>query len=107
MLSKCQLFWEIYELGIPVVVGPSLLAQILGCPTDCSCDVVIHVSDLERVDKRRCVWTTHDFSLMHRHIWIGGLPHVSIEDLEKIQNREISEVINCILERLRSGARVL
>ncbi|ABL87735.1 conserved hypothetical protein [Pyrobaculum islandicum DSM 4184] len=81
---------------MPVVRGPSLLAKILGCPTQCDCDVVIHVNDLDKIKERKCVWSVEDSSFIHRHIWIGGYPHISLEDMEKIKEREVLDVINCI-----------
>lgn len=82
------------------------MARILGCPTNCNCDVVIHSSDAERVKQRECVWVIDDVDFINRHIWIGGLPHITIEDLKKIQNREVTDMVKCILEKLRSGVRV-
>lgn len=94
----CDIYWEIYEMGIPVVLGPALLAKALGCPTRCECDVVIHMDDLERVGSRDCVWTIEDPSFIHRHIWVGGYPHISLEDMAKIKGP--SDVVECLLSRL-------
>ncbi|MFN3804267.1 MAG: hypothetical protein ACK4SY_04360 [Pyrobaculum sp.] len=102
----CNLYWEIYELGVPALVGPSLLAKIVGCETPCDCDVVIHYRDVEKIGKK-CVWSIDDVSFIHRHVWIGGFPHIAVEDLEKLQDTEILGTVRCILERLRSEVRVL
>ncbi|MEM1597963.1 MAG: hypothetical protein QW598_07245 [Pyrobaculum sp.] len=100
----CLLYWKIYEMGIPVLVGPSTLAKILGCPTQCDCDVVVYKNDMEKVAER-CVWAIDDPSFIHRYMWIAGLPHVSIGDIAKIEGP--TETINCILDRLRGAPRVL
>jgi len=100
----CDLYWRLYERGIPVLRGPSTFAKIVCCPTLCECDVVVYISDIDHVDEKRCVWTIDDPTFIHRYIWIEGFPHVALEDLEKLEggNREI---IQCILEKLRSGLR--
>ncbi|MGB9705267.1 MAG: hypothetical protein ACPL3C_07445 [Pyrobaculum sp.] len=103
----CDLFWKIYEMGIPVVVGPSHLARALGCPTPCDCDVVIHIRDAVHVGEKKCVWLSTDSTFIHRHIWVGGYPHVSIEDMKKIVSPEISETVDCIVNRLRNEPRGL
>ncbi|MEM0369372.1 MAG: hypothetical protein QXK71_01615 [Pyrobaculum sp.] len=99
----CRLYWEIYELGIPVLAGPSLLAKILNCPSACECSVVIYTKDLDKIDSD-CVCTIDDPTFIHRFIWIGGYPHVALEDLEKISCKED---ISCIIEKIRNGLRGL
>lgn len=91
-------------MGIPVLVGPSVLAKTLGCPTQCDCDVVVYKKDLEKVTER-CVWAIDDPGFIHRYVWIAGLPHVSISDITKIEGP--TETINCILSKLRDAPRVL
>ncbi|AAL64826.1 hypothetical protein PAE3304 [Pyrobaculum aerophilum str. IM2] len=103
----CQRYWEIYNMGIPVLTGPSPLAKLLGCSTPCDCDVVVYVNDIDKIEERQCVWAITDPTFIHRPIWIGGYPHVSLHDLEKIVSPEISETIKCIMEKTKSAPRVL
>lgn len=103
----CELYWEIYNMGLPVLAGPSLLAKLLGCPAPCDCDVVVHMRDIDHVGKKECVWAIADPTFIHRPIWIGGYPHVSLNDLEKIVSPAISETIKCIIEKTRDVPRVL
>ena len=101
----CDLYWHLYDLGIPVLMGPSTYAKLLGCPTTCDCDVVIHVNDLERVGARDCVWVIDDPSFVHRYVWIRGLPHIDIREIDKIRGENL-DVVKCIMDKFRSVARV-
>jgi len=102
--GKCDLYWRLYEKGIPVLTGPSLLAKILGCSVSCECDVVVHVDDLEHVDEKECVWWIEDPTFIYRYVWIGGYPHVALEDLKKLRGKD-AEVLGCILEKIRNAPR--
>jgi len=101
----CDLYWQLYDRGIPVLSGPSTYAKLLGCPTTCDCDVVIHINDLERVGAGDCVWVIDDPSFVHRYVWIRGLPHIDIREIGKIRGGNL-DVVNCIMDRLRSATRV-
>ncbi len=88
-----------------MLTGPSLLAKILGCSVSCECDVVVHVDDLEYVDEKECVWWIEDPTFIHRYVWIGGYPHVVLEDLKRLRGKDV-EVLGCILEKIRNAPRV-
>ncbi len=87
-----------------MLTGPSLLAKILGCSVSCECDVVVHVDDLEHVDEKECVWWIEDPTFIYRYVWIGGYPHVALEDLKKLRGKD-AEVLGCILEKIRNAPR--
>lgn len=91
-------------MGIPVLMGPSILAKILDCPTTCECDVVIYAKDIDRVGRGNCICTIDDPTFIHRYIWVGGYPHVALEDLEKLSCKEN---LSCILEKARGVLREL
>lgn len=83
-------------MGIPVVAGPAIWAKVLGCPSPCDCDVVIHENDRDKIDSP-CVWTIREVEFVHRHVWLMGFPVISLDFLEKLSG----DTVECILERLR------
>jgi hypothetical protein len=60
----------------------------------------VHVDDLEHVDEKECVWWIEDPTFIYRYVWIGGYPHVALEDLKKLRGKD-AEVLGCILEKIQ------
>lgn len=89
------------------MTGPSPLARALGCPAPCECDVVVHIDDARAVGSAECVWTLEDPTFVHRYIWVGGYPHIALEDLEKLREEGVRETVRCLLEALGRARRVL
>ncbi|MBP1449685.1 MAG: hypothetical protein JZD41_06730 [Thermoproteus sp.] len=98
----CEIFWRLWEAGVEVVVGPLGWARAFGCNinSECECDAVVYSADLERVDGE-CVWAVDEPGFSHRRVWIGGLPHISLEDLPKVKSPYTQEVLECLTDALR------
>ncbi|WP_052886039.1 hypothetical protein [Thermoproteus uzoniensis] len=102
----CELYWELVERGIEVLGGPAGWAKAFDCSLDleCDCDVVVAESDIWKVPSSRCIWTIDEVGFSHRRVWIGGIPHISLDNLPKVKSPYTQAVLNCIRDALRRRA---
>lgn len=99
----CELYWKLVELGVEVLGGLTGWARVFGCNVDmgCDCDVVVAESDAEKIQPTPCLWTIDKPGFSHRRVWIGGLPHISLEDLPRVKSPYTQAVLECIRDALR------
>lgn len=102
----CELYWRLVEMGVEVLGGLAAWIRAFGCNIDigCECDVVIAESDAEKLPPTPCVWTIDEPGFSHRRVWIGGLPHISLEDLPRVKSPYAQAVLDCIRDALRTRA---
>ncbi|MEL9991943.1 MAG: hypothetical protein QXP98_04810 [Thermoproteus sp.] len=99
----CEIYWDLLKRGVEVLGGLLGWARAFGCDIDlnCECDVVIAERDAQKAPTSPCVWTIDEVGFSHRRVWLGGIPHVSLEDLPKIKSPYTKAVLDCITDVLR------
>lgn len=109
---ECELYWDLISRGIETLGGLVGWARAFECKLEipCECDVVVAMSDLDRVSGMPCVWPIEGSGFSNKRVWIGGIPHVSLELLQKVRSPYTDQVLQCIMDALRrraGGVRLL
>jgi len=102
----CELYWRLLEMGVEVLGGPAGWAKAFGCDLHlgCECDVVVAELDAHKIPHYPCVWTIDGVGFSRRRVWIGGIPHISLDDLPRVKSPYTQAVLNCIKDELRRRA---
>lgn len=102
----CELYWRLVEQGVEVLGGLTGWARAFGCDVgiNCDCDVVVAESDAEKLPPTPCLWTIDKPGFSHKRVWLGGLPHVSLEDLPRVKSPYTKALLECIRDVLRRRA---
>ncbi|WP_291766487.1 hypothetical protein [Caldivirga sp. UBA161] len=88
-------YWELRN-RIEVACGPlSMLRRIVGIGN--IDDIAVHFRDIDAVPKELMVFKVGAVGFSHRAIYVGGLPHISLEDFIAslpLNNREYWGLVN-------------
>jgi hypothetical protein len=78
-MSTCdEVYWDLRSI-IEVVCGPlSMLRRVKGITA--IDDVAVHVDDVDKVPEDIGVFRVRVVGFSNRAIYVGGLPHISLED---------------------------
>ena len=88
-------YWELRN-RIEVACGPlSMLRRIAGIGN--VDDIAVHVEDIDAVPKELMAFKVGVVGFSHRAIYVGGLPHISLEDFIAslpLNSREYWSLVN-------------
>lgn len=98
----CELYWRAVELGVEAALGPLGWAKAFNCAVEsgCECDVVVYAPDADKIGES-CVCPIDEPGFTRRRVWLGGLPHISLDDLKKVKCSYAEAVLKCVMDELR------